>query len=112
VGAKFSSLVLTGPGAQPASYKMVSYPGVKQPGRGLNHPPPFSAQVKERVELYIYFPSEAFMVSPRVNFTFTFTFIDKHLKRLNKQNEILYINVKNVRKIEAFILVTILILGR
>ena len=32
-----------------------SFPGVKQPQRGLNHPPPYSAAVKERVELYLYF---------------------------------------------------------
>ena len=34
-----------------------SFPGVKQPGRGADHPPPFSAKVKERVELYLYSPS-------------------------------------------------------
>jgi hypothetical protein len=27
--------------------------GVKRPGRGVNHPPPSSAEVKERVELYL-----------------------------------------------------------
>jgi hypothetical protein len=32
----------------------VSFPGVKRPGRGANHPPPSSAEVKERVELYLY----------------------------------------------------------
>jgi hypothetical protein len=36
----------------------VSVPVVKRPGRGLNHPPPSSAEVKERVELYLYSPSE------------------------------------------------------
>jgi len=30
-----------------------SFPGVKQPGRGADHPPPSSAEVKERVELYL-----------------------------------------------------------
>jgi hypothetical protein len=30
---------------------------VKQPGRATNHPPPCIADVKERVELYLYFPS-------------------------------------------------------
>ena len=29
----------------------VSFPGVKRPGRGDNHPPSSSADVKERVEL-------------------------------------------------------------
>ena len=27
------------------------YPGVKRPGRGIDHPPPPSDEVKERVEL-------------------------------------------------------------
>jgi hypothetical protein len=31
-----------------------SFPGVKQPGRGNNHPTLSSAEVKERVELYLY----------------------------------------------------------
>jgi hypothetical protein len=31
-----------------------SFPGVKQPGSGVNHPPPSSTEVKERVELYLY----------------------------------------------------------
>jgi len=35
----------------------VSFPGLKQPGRGIDHPPPSSAKVKERVELYLYSPS-------------------------------------------------------
>jgi hypothetical protein len=34
------------------------FPGVKRPGRGVNHPPPYSAEVKARVELYHYSPSE------------------------------------------------------
>jgi hypothetical protein len=33
------------------------FPGVKRPGRGVNHPPLSSAEVKERVELYLYSPS-------------------------------------------------------
>jgi len=32
----------------------VSFPGVKRAGRGVDHPPTYSAEVKERVELYIY----------------------------------------------------------
>jgi hypothetical protein len=41
VGARFSSQVQTGPGAHPASCTMgtVSFPGVKRPGRGADHPP-------------------------------------------------------------------------
>jgi hypothetical protein len=34
----------------------VSFPGVKRPGRGGNHPPQSSAEVKERIELYLYSP--------------------------------------------------------
>jgi hypothetical protein len=30
------------------------FPGVKQPGRGVDHPPPSSAEVKETVELYVH----------------------------------------------------------
>jgi hypothetical protein len=55
----FSAPVQTGPGAHPASYTIGtgSFPGVKRPGRGLDHPPPSSAEVKERVQLYLYSPS-------------------------------------------------------
>ena len=35
----------------------VSFEGVKWPGRGVDHPPPSSAEIKERVELYVYSPS-------------------------------------------------------
>jgi hypothetical protein len=34
----------------------VSFPGVKQPGRGVDHQPPPSSKVKERVELYLSSP--------------------------------------------------------
>jgi hypothetical protein len=34
-----------------------SSPGVKRPGCDVDHPPPSSAEVKERVELYVCFPS-------------------------------------------------------
>ena len=56
-GARFSTPVQTGSGAHPASYTMGtgSFPGVKRPGRGVNHPPPSSAEVKERVE-YTFTP--------------------------------------------------------
>ena len=60
VGARFSAPVQTGPGAYPASYIMStgSLPGVKRPGRGVDHhPPPSSVEVKGTVELYICSPS-------------------------------------------------------
>ena len=59
-GAKFYAPVQTGLGAHPDSYTMgtESFPGVKQPGREVDHPHPPSTEVKERVELYLYSPSE------------------------------------------------------
>jgi len=33
-----------------------SFPGLKQLGRGVDHPSPSGAEVKERVELYLYSP--------------------------------------------------------
>jgi len=35
----------------------VPFLGVKQQGHGVDRPPPYSAEVKERVELYLYSPS-------------------------------------------------------
>jgi hypothetical protein len=48
-GARFFAHVQTGPGAQPASCTMGtgSFPGVKRPGRGADHPPPSSAEVRK-----------------------------------------------------------------
>ena len=48
-----SSLAL---GPTPPPIKCVSR-GLNRPGRGLNHPPPCSAEVKERLELCLYSPS-------------------------------------------------------
>jgi hypothetical protein len=42
---------------RPLKYRF-SFPGIKRPGRGVNHPPPSSAEVKERIELHHYSPSE------------------------------------------------------
>ena len=51
--------VQTGPGTHPASYTMGtgSFAGVKRPGRGVDNPPTFSAELKKGVELYLYFTS-------------------------------------------------------
>ena len=58
-GARFSASVQTGPGAHPVSYTVGTgyFSGVKRPRRGVDLPPPSSAGVKGRVELYIYSPS-------------------------------------------------------
>jgi hypothetical protein len=52
----FPALVQTGPRAHPASHTMgtESLQGLKRPGRGVDHPPTSSAEVKERVELHFY----------------------------------------------------------
>jgi hypothetical protein len=44
----------------------VAFPGVKRPARGVDHPHLSSAEVKERVELYLYspVPSRHFTVRP------------------------------------------------
>jgi len=54
--AIFSAPVQTGPVAQPASYTMGtgSFQGARRPGRGVDHPPPSSDEVNERVQLYLY----------------------------------------------------------
>ena len=48
----------TGTEAHSASYTVGtgSFSEVKRPGCGVDHPPPSSAEVKERVELYLYSP--------------------------------------------------------
>jgi hypothetical protein len=61
VGVRFFAYVQTGPGAHPASCTMGtgSFPGVKRPGRGSDHPPPSSAEVKKE-ESYTSTPLWAF----------------------------------------------------
>jgi hypothetical protein len=49
----------------------VSIPQVKPPECGTSHPPPSSAKVKERVELYFRPPLWAFVACARVSFTLT-----------------------------------------
>jgi hypothetical protein len=58
VGATFSTAIHVSSGVHPAPYTMGtgSFPGVKWPGRGFNHPFPSSAEVKERAELYLSSP--------------------------------------------------------
>ena len=55
VGSRSSAPVQTGPRPDPASCtrRTGSLPGVRRPGRGADHPPPSSAEVKEIEELYI-----------------------------------------------------------
>jgi len=59
VGARFSAPLRNGLRPHPASYRMGtgSFTGVKQMGRGIDHPLPSIAEVKDRVELYLNSPS-------------------------------------------------------
>ena len=72
VEPRFSASVQTGPGAHPPYYTMGtgSFPGVKRPGRGVDHPPPSSAGVKEKVQIYIYSPKEPSWPGLRRTLTF------------------------------------------
>jgi hypothetical protein len=72
----FSASVEIGSGPHIASYTMGtgSFPGVKRPECGVDHPPPSSAEVRERESRVIpLLPLWAFLACSRVNLTFTFT---------------------------------------
>ena len=57
-GGEIFAPVQTVPRAHPASYTMGtrSLLGVKELGHDVNHPLPSSAEVKERVDLFLYSP--------------------------------------------------------
>ena len=65
-GARIYARVQFGPGADPASCTMSTgtFPGVEQPVCGVNHPPSSSAEVKESVELHIYYLLQLSSQSP------------------------------------------------
>jgi len=60
-------------GAHSASYTMGtgSVPGVERPGREINHIPPSSAEIEERIELNHFYPSDP-------SWLVTFTFMSVH----------------------------------
>jgi hypothetical protein len=72
VGARFSAPVRSGPETHPASYTMGrgSLPGVKWPGRGVDHPPNLIPRLKEEYS-YTSTPRLGLLASSRVTFTFT-----------------------------------------
>jgi hypothetical protein len=76
-GPEFPHPVQTGPVAHPASCTMGtgSFPGANWSWRSVDHPPHSSVEVQERVELYLYSPSWAFVPCSRVNYTFTLHYI-------------------------------------
>ena len=60
VGARFSAPVQTGPGVYPVSYTMgtSSLPGVKRPGRGVDHPPHPAPRLKKE---------QSYTITPRMS---------------------------------------------
>ena len=76
-GARFSAPVQAGPEAHPANCTMDvgSFPVVKRLGRGVNHPPSYSAEVKGRVQLYFHSLSGPSVACSRVNCTFALIYV-------------------------------------
>ena len=74
IGGEIFYTCQTAPGAHPVSITMGtgSFPRVKRPGCGVDHPSPFSAEVKERVEVYLYSPTGPLW--PLIGKTVPFTF--------------------------------------
>ena len=54
MGVRFSVLDTTQP---PIKWVPSQFAGVKQPGRGVDHPTLYSSEVKERVKLCLYYLS-------------------------------------------------------
>ena len=52
--AKFSTDQSWGSPSLQSNGCQTSFPGIKQPWRGVDHPPPSRAKVRERIELYLY----------------------------------------------------------
>ena len=73
-GPRFSTTVQINPGFHPASGTMGagSFPGIKQPGFGVDHPPHLAPRlnIKNR-DIYLLLPRPLWLVIG--NFTFTFT---------------------------------------
>jgi hypothetical protein len=77
---------------------------VNRPGRGVDHPPPSGAEVKETVKLYLtLLPLCAFVACSRVNVTFTYTIhvdIDIKDNLLNVHSALVRFLKENVCKME------------
>ena len=71
-----------------------SFPGVKRPERGIDHPPPSSAEVEGRVELYIYPPLWALVACYRENFTFKSFILDTKGPLISASHNIEEISLK------------------
>jgi hypothetical protein len=73
VGVRFFTHVQTSPGAHLAAWTMDtgSFPRVKRPGRGADHPPPPSVKVENE---YPYSPSGPLVACYMVTFNLTYMF--------------------------------------
>jgi hypothetical protein len=83
VEARFSASIQTGPGAHPASHKMVTgyFPGVRWPGRGVAYPPTSSAEVKHSIAIRLPPSRPTWSILRRTSpFHFTETYSDSTVK--------------------------------
>jgi len=96
-GCKISAPLQTGPEAHPASYSMGtgSFPGVKRPERGVDNPPPPSAEETKTIQLYLYSPSGPSW--PVLGWPLPFTFFFHMLQN----NDLNYQNSHPIKKNES-----------
>ena len=75
-GARHSAPIRTSPEAHPAFYAMRtrSFPCVKQPMHGPNHPTPPSTEIKK---------NSVFTAGYRVNFTYTYTYLCSYHQQMH-----------------------------
>jgi len=69
-GARLLAPILTGPGTHPASYTMGtrSFPAVRRPGRGVDHPPHIAPRLRNNRAIPVL-PLWVFVACSGVNFT-------------------------------------------
>jgi hypothetical protein len=71
MGTRFSVPVQTGPEFRPfCTVGTRSFPGIKRPERGADHPPPSNTEVADGLELYLRLPSVPVYARDGVTFTF------------------------------------------
>ena len=86
----------------------ISFPEVKRRRRGVNHKPPFSADVKEKVDLYLYSPSG--LSWPVLGWNLPYNLLYIHTYTLYyRQYNIPF--VPNMKKVPSYSEVTTALLG-